>query len=72
MSSNTYNVKNYRPISKIPYIAKLFELIVYSNIKRSFNHAIVDVQYGFRSGKSTITRSVVFALYLTDAIENGG
>lgn len=71
-TGDTSNVKNYRPISIIPHIAKLFESLVYSKIKRSLNHIIVDEQHGFRPGKSTTTSSVIFTSYLTDAIENRG
>ena len=66
------DVTNYRPISIIPHLAKLFESLVYSNIKRSLNHIIIDEQHGFRPGKSTVTSSVVFTNYLLDNIEKGG
>jgi len=70
-SGDTSNVKNYRPISIVPHIAKLFEF-VYSNIKRSMNHIIIYEQHGFRPGKSTVTSNVVFASYLTDTLESRG
>lgn len=66
------DVKNHRPISIIPYLAKLFESLVYSNIKISSNHIIIDEQYGFRPGKFTVTSSVVFTPYLLNSIEKVG
>ncbi|KAL4113468.1 hypothetical protein QTP88_017083 [Uroleucon formosanum] len=66
------DVTNYSPISIILHSAKLFESLVYSNIKRSLNHIIIDEQYGFRPGKSTVTSSVAFTTYLIDNIEKGG
>lgn len=66
------DVANYRPISIIPHLAKLFESLVYSNVKRSLNHLLIDEQHGFRPGKSTVTSSVAFTTYLLDNIEKGG
>jgi hypothetical protein len=64
-------VSNYRPISILPHIAKLFESIVYSCIKRSLNHIIVDDQHGFRPGKSTVTNCLVFTSYILESFESG-
>lgn len=48
-------------MNHFPYIAQLVEFhVVYSNIKRSFNHIIIDEQYGIRTDKSTITSGVEF------------
>lgn len=46
---------NYRPISIIPYLAKLFELIVYSIFKRSLNYSIMADQHDFSSDKFNVT-----------------
>lgn len=64
-------VSNYRPISILPHIAKLFESIVYSCVKRSLNHIIVDDQHGFRPGKSTVTNSLVFTSCDLESFEIG-
>lgn len=71
-SGNSSDVKNYRPILIISHIAKLFESLVYSRIKRSLNHIIIDEQHDFRPGKSTITSIFVFTSYLTDVLEHRG
>ncbi|KAF0715593.1 Uncharacterized protein FWK35_00034356, partial [Aphis craccivora] len=64
-------VSNYRPISILPHIAKLFESIIYSCVKRSLNHIIIDDQHGFRPGKSTVTNSLVFTSYILESFESG-
>lgn len=48
-SGDPFNVKNFSPISILPHLAKIFEYLVYSYIKRSFNLIIIDEQHGFRS-----------------------
>jgi len=58
--------------SIIPHYAKIFESLVYSNINRSRNHIIIDEQHIFKPGKSTITNSVAFTIYLLDYIKKGG
>jgi len=57
------DVSNYRPISILPHLAKLFESIVYACTKRNLNHIIIDSQHGFRPGKSTITSRISFTTY---------
>lgn len=64
-------VSNYRPISILPHIAKLFESIIYSCVKRSLNYIIIDDQHGFRPGKSTVTNSLVFTSYILESFESG-
>jgi hypothetical protein len=59
-SGDPSQVVNYRPISILPHIAKIFESIVYNCIKRSVNHILIPQQHGFRPGKSTITSGVYF------------
>jgi len=70
-SSDPSDVQNYRPISIILHLGKLFELIVYTRIKLSLNHIIISEQHGYGSQKSTITSSVVaFTSYLSKVIEH--
>lgn len=69
-SGDSFNVINYRPVSILPYITKLFESIVYFCIKRTLNHVIIDQQHSFRSGKSTATSSVVLTSYILGSFDN--
>jgi hypothetical protein len=68
-SGDPSNVTNYRPITILPHLSKIFELIALTNIKRSLNHVIIDQQHGFRPGKSTVTSSVIFASYILDRFD---
>lgn len=56
-------VLNYKPISILPYISKLFESIIYSCVKRILNHIIDDNQHGFHPEKSTITKKMPSLYY---------
>lgn len=49
-SGNATNVSNYRPISILSHLSKLFEKIVLNCIKRSVNNIVIDEQHGFRTG----------------------
>jgi hypothetical protein len=43
--------KNYRPISIIPVLAKLYSMILYNRIKVALDEQLADEQYGFRKGR---------------------
>lgn len=70
-SGDPSDISNYRPISILPHLSKLFESIIYSSIKRSLNHIIDDNQYGFRPGKSSVSSSISFTTYILDNLEDG-
>ena len=55
MKDNPYIFDNYRPISLLPSISKVFEKIVYKQVYDYFqtNHLLYESQYGFRSDHST-------------------
>jgi len=55
----------------LPHLAKIFELIVYNNIRKCFNHILIDEQYEFRPGKPTVTSSVIFTLFIAERLESG-
>ena len=52
----TDQLSNYRPISLLPSLSKLFERIIHSRLLSFFeyNNTIVTTQYGFRHNRSTI------------------
>lgn len=60
MSSN-----NYRPISKLSSLPKLFEKILEPKLSSLFNNVKINEQHGFRTQKSTSTNLLV---YLTNII----
>jgi hypothetical protein len=45
------NPKNYRPITIIPVMAKLFSSILYSRIQQQIEKLLDEEQYGFRKGR---------------------
>ena len=49
------NPMNYRPISKLPLMSKIFERIIFNRISEylSINHILSDYQFGFRKDLST-------------------
>ena len=54
-SGDPENVSNYRPISNLSTINKVFELLTYNRMNDFIekNKLLSDLQYGFRKGKST-------------------
>jgi len=63
-------VKNFRPISILSHISKLFEKIVLNNILPSVNSVLIDEQYGFRPGRSVVMNLLVLNNYILEALEN--
>lgn len=49
------NVENYRPISILPAISKIFDEILYTHILTRINHLLAPQQHGFTAGKSTLS-----------------
>lgn len=70
-SGNPTDVANYRPISGLPFLGKLFESIVLRQIKRKFSSIISIDQHGFVPGRSTVTSHVDFVSFLHKAFELG-
>lgn len=54
-SNDVSKIENYSPIAIISHIAKLFESLVLKHIEPSINSILVDEEYEFRPGYSTIT-----------------
>ena len=62
-------VTNYRPISIISIIPKLFESVVSKKLNPIFKSIIIDEQHGFTTGRSTTTNLLVFQCYVLDAFK---
>lgn len=57
-------IVNYKPISKLCIIAKIFERIIY-------NQVYAALQNSFLRGRSTVSNLVIFNDFLTEATDNG-
>lgn len=66
-SGDSVIVSDDRPISILPYFAKIFECIIYNCIKYPLNHIHIPQQHWFKPGKSTITSSFYFSTYFINA-----
>ena len=55
-----YIVKNYRPISLLPILGKVFEEVIYNNLFKHFqsNKILSENQSGFRSGDSCVSQLI--------------
>lgn len=69
-SGNKQDICNYRPISKIPCIPKLFEKLITLQISPFINKSLSDSQHGFRAGRSTATNLVLFTNYVFNNFSN--
>lgn len=65
------NVSNYRPISKLCNISKIFENIVFEKMYFCVKNIISPYQHGFVRGRSTVTNLTIFANYCITGFENG-
>ncbi len=65
------DLNNYRPISKLPVLAKVFESMVNDQMKENLlNHNILNAFHsGFRAGHSTITATTLVTNYLITALD---
>ena len=70
-SGNKQDIENYRPISIISVLSKIFENIVSSFISDSFRNVISVSQHGFCSGRSTESNLFVYINDIFNAIEDG-
>ena len=71
-AGSTINLSNYRPISCLPTISKIFERIVAKQLL-SFvesNDILYAFQFGFQSGKSTVHPLIHIVDYISKAFNN--
>lgn len=69
-SGDPTDVTNYRPITILPHLSKLFETLVLNSIRPSLNHILIDEQHGFRPGRSTVTCNLSLHSYIFDSFRN--
>ena len=69
-SKEKNELKNYRPISLLPAISKLYEKIVYKRLYDYMQDKLYTRQYGFRQKHSTIDAITEFYTDTLKAFEN--
>ena len=64
---------NYRPISVLPVLSKIFEKCMFNQLMfyTSFHDVFAPNQYGFRSGKNMTHCLVDLLEQITKSIDNG-
>lgn len=70
-SGKKSDIENYRPISKLSSIPKLFESLVYKQIFPILMPMISDNQHGFVYKKSTTTNLLSFTRNVADVLNRG-
>ena len=71
-SGERTNPKNYRPISVLPFLSKVFERAVHAQLYSYFEKKAIlcNNQFGFRRGKSTLQSCAGYLQYVYDALDN--
>ena len=66
-------MSNYRPISLLPKISKVFERVIYNQLYDYFNNnnLLAEQQYGFRAHHSTELAAVKLVDYINIQMDNG-
>ena len=69
-SGDKSKVVNYRPISLLPLVSKVFERLVYAHLFPHIREHISESQHGFMKGRSTQTNLVNYIDFITDTTDN--
>lgn len=62
-------ITNYRPISILSVLAKVFESLIYPTLSRHVQHLLSPAQHGFVSARSTITNLSNCMHYVTGQVD---
>lgn len=65
------DVLNYRPVSKLCFIAKIFERIIYNQLYPAVVKSLSPFQHGFVKGLLTITNLIMFIDCISGAMDSG-
>ncbi|XP_051168814.1 uncharacterized protein LOC127286432 [Leptopilina boulardi] len=65
------SVTNYRPITLLSAIPKVFESIVFDMIYQQVEHLIIDEQHGFMRRRSVLTNLTLFTNFVASHIGKG-
>ena len=72
-NGDTTNINNYRPISILPSISKIFEYVIFHQLfdYMSHNALFCQEQFGFRTGHSTELASLQLTDYFIKQMDQG-
>lgn len=72
-SGSKTDPSNYRPVSVLPVISKIFERILYNRLNNylSEKKILIDEQYGFRPKSSTVSATVDLMTKIYTAVDQG-
>jgi hypothetical protein len=62
-------ISNYRPVTILPHISKVFESIIYSYIYTNVQNVISEHQHGFFRGRSTSTNLSCISHFISAALD---
>lgn len=65
-------ISNFRPISKLCVLAKIFEKLIHQQIYEALKHTLLPQQHGFIKGRSTVSNLVAFTEAITSGMQSGG
>lgn len=65
------DITNYRPISKLCIVAKVFEKIVYNQLYVALSRYFSPSQHGFLKGRCTVSNLALLNNFVTDAMSEG-
>lgn len=68
-SGDRSDVENYRPISILPTLSKLFERLVHNSIYPSLHNIIIPQQHGFVKRRSTVTNLLIYTTHLFECLD---
>lgn len=71
-SGNRREVTNYRPISLLSVLSKVFERLVHNIIYPIFHRIVIPEQHGFVRNRSTISNLLLYTNYLFERMDEGG
>lgn len=69
-SGSKHEVENYRPISILSAIPKVFEKLVHGRVYPVLHQHIIGEQHGFVKNRSTSTNLLLYTQYLFEAMDN--
>lgn len=67
-AGNVHDILNYRPISIMGSVAKIFDSIMTEKLTSMYVKFIIKEQHGFVKGRSTLTNLILYSDYISNAL----